>query len=262
MGEWIDRRLRLAREIAVEAGDLAVRLRREQAGSFSRAKSHQDFVTVADLAAETLIRDRITREFPEDSILGEEQGGDGDGASIWVVDPIDGTTNFMRGLADWGVSIAFCQNGSIVFGAIYAPDLSTLVWARAGQGAFLNDTRISVSTCDVAENALVLLGRSARRRSEEYHWLVQRIFQEGMEYRRNGSAAFSLLSVALGRAEGFYEAHLNAWDALAGILITQEAGGSVACPGLAEFLRDGGAVLASNGLLHKSLGEIIDDMTS
>lgn len=258
MSEAVDARLQAAREIALEAGALAIEMRNNQDGAFSSEKGHQDFLTIADLAVEELIRDRVSREFPRDSILGEEEGTTGNGNSLWVIDPIDGTTNFMRGLSDWAVSIAYCLDQKIECAAIYAPDIDTLVWARADEGAFVGNEKIRVSDRDTAETALFLLGRSARCGTDDYLPLLDQVFRKGLEYRRNGSAAFSLLSVALGRADAFYEAHLNPWDAMAGILIVKEAGGTVEHPAYAEFIERGGAVLASNTKIHDMARSVID----
>jgi myo-inositol-1(or 4)-monophosphatase len=163
----------------------------------------------------------------------------------------------MRGLSDWCVSIGFCLNGKIELGVIYAPDIDTLVWARAGQGAFLGSQKATVSDRDMLDNTVVLLGRSDRVKAFDYPALLNRVFDNGLEYRRNGSAAFSLLTVALGRAEAFYESHLNSWDAMAGILIVQEAGGTVDYPPYADFIRQGGPVFASNAKLHDHIRSVI-----
>lgn len=263
MSDDIGERLELARSLARKAGALAVGMRRKQSADFSKEKGHQDFVTLADLAVESLIRDEIAQAFAADSILGEEEGTTGGGDALWVIDPIDGTTNYMRGLADWGVSIAFCLKGRIELGVIYAPDIDTLLWARAGGGAFVahrgEETRACVSDRSTLDNTLVQLGRSARCKDFDYPALVGRVFERGLEYRRNGSAAFSLLTVALGRAEGFFERHLNPWDAMAGILIVQEAGGTVDFPGCSDFIRQGGAVCATNSKLHDPIRTVCQD---
>ncbi|ASJ73398.1 inositol monophosphatase family protein [Granulosicoccus antarcticus] len=256
MIDRIDERLELAKRIAVEAGDLASGMRSNRGDLVGNVKSHQDFVTAADLAAERLIRDRISEHFSDDSVLGEEQGTSGDGKALWVVDPIDGTTNFMHGLADWCVSIAFCYDGVIVCGAIYVPDSATLAWASLGNGAFMNGERMAVSSCVDPKRALVLLGRSGRTSNADYLSLIKSVFEQGMEYRRNGSAAVSLLTVACGRVEGFYESHLNAWDVFAGILLIQEAGGKVDCPSITEFITNGGYLMASNTCLHDDMSVI------
>jgi myo-inositol-1(or 4)-monophosphatase len=256
MSDIIAKKLDLARSIAVEAGNLAVKMRNEKDSTFAQRKSHQDFVTAADLAVEQLIRDRITDQFPEDSILGEEQGASEISDSIWVVDPIDGTTNYMHGLTEWAVSIAYCHADKVVCGVIYAPDISSLISASTGGGATLNDKPVHVSNCSTLENALVLLGRSARHGAKDYLQNIQNVLDKGMEYRRNGSAAYSLLSVAAGRAEGYYEAHLNSWDALAGLLIVSEAGGMTNTYCFKDFLSEGGCIIASNSRLHDIIKKI------
>lgn len=233
-------------------------MRREQDSSFAQKKSHQDFITAADLAVEQVIREKILKHFPDDSILGEEQGASGNSKSIWVIDPIDGTTNYMHGLPEWAVSIAYCRDEQIACGVIYAPDISALISASKGNGARLNDQQIHVSNCSQPENALVLLGRSARHGAKDYLKNIQNVLEKGMEYRRNGSAAYSLLSVAAGRAEGYYEAHLNSWDALAGLLIVNEAGGISNSHCFEKFLRNGGPVMVSNTKLHDIVTSIAD----
>lgn len=253
----IDSRLIFAKEIAHQAGALAIEMRKNADLTFSQEKGHQDFVTMADLAVEELIRDRVSLEFPQDSVLGEEAGTTGVGKALWVIDPIDGTTNYMRGLTDWAVSIAFCIDGKIECAAIYAPEIDILVWARVGQGAFIYNNKAHVSNIDKTANALVLLGRSTRCRTENYLELLDRVFKSGLEYRRNGSAAFSLLCVAIGRADAFYEAHLNSWDAMAGILIAKEAGGTVEHPEYLEFIEQGGTVFASNTKIHAKVQSVI-----
>ena len=261
MTEQISSRLKLAKSIAVEAGEMAIVMRQNQDATFAKRKSYQDFVTAADLAVEQFIRGQILKHFPDDLILGEEQGATGTSHSMWVVDPIDGTTNFMHGLSEWAVSIAYCQDQEIACSAIYAPDLSVLVSAEVGQGAYLNDRRIRVSDCALPEAALVLLGRSARHRAKDYLQNIANVLSMDMEYRRNGSAAYSLMSVAAGRAEGFYEAHLNSWDALAGLLIVSEAGGTVEYPCFGDFLTKGGPVVASNSVLHNTVRSVAFDGT-
>ena len=246
-------KLEIAKTIAQEAGQLAVKLRGERSDTFVKSKGLQDFVTIADNAVEELIRKNISAQFPDDTFLGEEAGSSGSGKNIWVVDPIDGTSNFMRGLPDWAVSIAYCAAGSIQFGVIFAPDHADLAWAMRGEGAFVNGAKIHVSSCSDCNSALLMLGRSRRQPLKDYLTLVKRVTQNGFEYRRNGSAAVSLLNVATGCAEGFYEAHLNSWDALAGILIVNEAGGSVSHSNLMEFLEQESVVFASNGVLEEEI---------
>jgi len=244
MTETFDTKLDFARFLAAEAGTLARELYRNKDAEFVAVQGLQDFVTKADRKVEQRIRELIREYYPTDAVLGEEEGQSGQSEAIWVVDPIDGTANYMRGLPDWAVSIAYCENNEIMLGAIYAPVREELCWAEKGLGAFCNGSPIRVSECRCPEQALLLLGRSSRRPLQKYLDTVQRAIDAQMEYRRNGSAAVSLMSVAQGRAEGYYEAHLNAWDALAGIMIIREAGGLVHTSPIRETLENGSEVLA------------------
>jgi len=251
-------KLEFAKELGTEAAALAQKLRSEKSGNFVETKGLQDFVTFADKEVEKLIRARLAMRYPEDAFLGEEDGfSDVKSGNIWVVDPIDGTTNFMRGLPEWGVSIAYCSEGVIELGVIAAPDLSCLSWAQKGKGAFLNDQPLAVSDCADIAQSIMLLGRSARAPLGDYLAIIERTVTGGGEYRRNGSAAVSLLNVARGLGEAYYEAHLNAWDALAGLLLITEAGGQFQADLLEEFLTKGSRVFADNGKLTQQLSEII-----
>jgi len=250
-------RLQLAKAIAVEGGELAVRMRLAQTNGFTERKSHQDFVTAADRAVEQHLRKRIAQRFPTDAVLGEEEGYSGASPSLWIIDPIDGTTNYMRGMPEWAVSIGHMVDGKLNFGVIHAPDLALTASAADREGATLNTERTDVSGCAEADQALVLLGRSDRNGGAEYLDCIRALLASGTEYRRNGSAAYSLLAVAGGRADAFYEAHLNPWDAAAGLLIIKEAGGKVSHPPLKDFLARGGPVLACNSGLNDTLAAII-----
>jgi len=244
MTRTFETKLDFAKYLAVEAGNLARDLYQDKGEDFISSKGLQDFVTVADRKVEDLIRALIAQYYPDDAMLGEERGFSGDSDCIWVVDPIDGTANYMRGLPDWAVSVAYCQKNEIELGVIYAPNRNELCWAHRGGGAFCNDKVLHVSQCDQADQALMLLGRSSRHPLSEYLGVVQRTIDAKMEYRRYGSAAVSLMAVAQGRAEGYYEKHLNAWDAFAGILIIREAGGIVRCRAVEYTIDQGSEVLA------------------
>ncbi len=254
----IDARLAFAKSLAQEVGDMAQSLRTERGAEFIAEKGPQDFVTFADRAVEDLIRSRIADDWPSDAMLGEEGGVSGTGQALWVVDPIDGTANFMRGHRDWGVCIAFYDGDRIPLGVICAPDMNMLAWAAAGSGAWLNGKRLHVSDCTKPDRALLLLGWSNRRPVAEHTALIQTLLDAGMEYRRNGSAAISLLAVAAGQAEGYYEAHLNAWDAFAAIPMITEAGGQVDCDPLEDFLMHGSRVLACNKYMHPAISECVE----
>jgi len=251
-------RLEFTRSLAAEAGQLAQDMRARAAGGFVQSKGLQDFVTEADREVERLIKSRIAAQYPGDAFLGEEGGHAGDSASLWVVDPIDGTANYMRGLPDWAVSIAYCEHNVIQIGVINAPDLGHLAWAQLGGGAWVDGKPMHVSDGADPALALVIMGRSSRRPLADYLDAVAAIIDAGMEYRRNGAATIGLLSVALGRAESYYEAHVNAWDALAGVLLVTEAGGTSDHDGMADFLKRGSKIRVGNGHIDAQVQAIID----
>jgi len=257
MEHSIAERLEFAKELATEAGALALHLRQNKPDDFIQSKGPQDFVTYADREVEKMIRSRITERFGDDAFLGEEEGQTGIGGNIWTVDPIDGTTNYMHGLPDWAVSIAWCSDGEIQLGVLALPDSNCLAWAQRGKGAFVNGEPISVSDCTQVKQSLLMLGRSARNPLSDYLGIVERAIADGSEYRRSGAATVSLLAVARGQVEGYYEVHLNAWDALAGLLIVSEAGGNYDVEELDVFLSKGSHVFADNGRMTRWMKDVV-----
>lgn len=252
-----DERLAFAIKLAKEAGTLAVNMRAKQNEGFVQTKGVQDFVTEADIAAERFIREQVAKNYPDDTVLGEEDGGEGTLDKVWIVDPIDGTTNFMRGLPEWGVSIAYIADGHITHGVIYLPDLDNMAYARKGQGAYLNDQAIHVSKTKVARDAIVAVGSSAKTELAHYISTIEALLAQGFVYRRNGAACFELVSVAAGRLDAYSEEYLNCWDAMAGLLLVEEAGGKCSTRPLAEFVMRGGPILATNGQ-HELHGQLLD----
>ncbi|WP_194269375.1 inositol monophosphatase family protein [Tritonibacter litoralis] len=221
-------RTQFVRSLAEEAAQLALKLRRDQGADFIQAKGHQDFVTFADRAVEELIRARIEEAFPGEDVLGEEEGQTGDGPRLWVVDPIDGTANYMRGGADWAVSIAYAEDGVLRHAAICAPELDVTIWSEKGAGSWTRhdgqERALALSTCDDVRAGTLMLGWSGRQPVPSHLETIQNALGAGMEYRRNGSAVISLLAVAMGRAEGYWERYVNPWDVFAMWLILEEAG--------------------------------------
>lgn len=207
-------------------------------------KGLQDFVTVADRQAEETIRDSIGRLFPADGFMGEEGGGQPQQDGFWVVDPIDGTTNYIRGFRHWGVSIAYVADGAVQIGVIYDAALDSVYSAVRGQGAFRDGKSIAASTVTDPARALVILGHSRRTDFATYQTVLGRLYDYGMDYRRMGAAAIGLVRVADGIADLYYEQHLNGWDMLAGALIAREAGADVSMPPLATSLIEGGPIIA------------------
>jgi len=252
-------RLEFAIALARRAGEAATRFQHEAGrdGMNIAVKGMQDFVTDADKRTEDSIRSALASAFPEDGFLGEESGGTPGDGPVWVVDPIDGTANFMRGLGSWGVSIALAAGPDILIGVIYDAGSGTLFHAAAGQGAFADGTPISASPVDDPERALAIVGYSRRVPFAAHCRLLTRLHEAGFEYRRYGAATLGLLRVADGGAELYYEAHLNSWDALAGVLIAREAGAIVDMPDVPVLLRQGGPILAMAPGLVDTLRPII-----
>ncbi len=249
-------RLAFAHEIAREAGALALAHYRRPATLAIESKGLQDVVTIADREVEALLIARIGDAFPGDVVLGEEGGYTGAprrGAPLWVIDPIDGTANFARGIPLWCVSIGLVQDSVAVAGVIYNPVSDELHAGGAGAPATRNGAPIRVSNVDDPHRARVSLGFSYRRDPALHVAGIARLLAAGCEYSRLGSGALGMAYVADARFEGYFEPHINAWDVAAGIAIVQAAGGMVndffagdgldrgnvilaAAPGMREFL--------------------------
>ncbi|WP_207482230.1 inositol monophosphatase family protein [Arenibaculum pallidiluteum] len=227
----------VAESIAREAGLLALRLQRDP-DLVVELKGIQDFVSAADRALEDLIKARIAAAFPEDAVLGEESGasaGIDEATAVWVIDPIDGTANFVRGRAGWCVSIALVRDGRAEIGVIYDPVQDELFSARHGHGATRNGEPIRVSRRTSLEGAMIGNGFSYRRPVADHVRISHLLLEAGCEYRRSGTGALDMAHVADGRLDGYVEMHINAWDVLAGLVLVREAGGWTN-----DFLRDGG----------------------
>jgi myo-inositol-1(or 4)-monophosphatase len=221
MTSAIQERHDFAVELALEAGALASRLR-QNPGTLE-AKSPMDYATAADHAVEALVRERIGTRFG-DAVIGEEDGGS-PAELVWVVDPIDGTVNYIHGTSRWCVSIALVAGGEIMSGVINAPDEGRLFTARRGHGAFLNGRSIGVSNLRHGASPVVEIGWSPRRPIEDYNTLIRRLIADGIEFRRLGSGALGVADTAVGLNDGYMEMHINAWDVLAGMILVREAGG-------------------------------------
>jgi myo-inositol-1(or 4)-monophosphatase len=226
-----------------------------------RAKdSRTNLVTEADTRAEALIRRIIGAAFPEDAVLGEEAGMTGDPhAGRWIVDPLDGTTNYAHGYRCFSVSIAYEHAGAVQCGCVYDPMADELFAAERGQGATCNGRDIHVSDCADLSAAMLVTGFPAHRVDDIRANL--RPFSDFLEItraiRRDGSAALDLCYVACGRFDGFWEPGLHAWDIAAGALIAQEAGGRVSDYRGGTLALDGGELLATNGLIHQPMVDVV-----
>lgn len=252
----IEQRYHAAVGIAREAGAIAARTFRGLKRMKVQSKGLQDYVTNADREVEAFIRDALKRAYPDDEFLGEEGGGKL-GRAVWVVDPIDGTSNFLRRIPFFCVSIAFVLDGEIEVGVIYDPIGEELFAAHRGVGAVLNGEPIKVSRCARLDKAMIGLSSSYRTSSEPYLGVTRRLFEKKSDSRRLGSAALGLAYVASGRLDGFWELHLNSWDVMAGLLLVREAGGWTNDFLEGDGLLRGGPVLAC----PPSLGEILRKTT-
>lgn len=249
--------LELARSVAAEAGRLLHDRRPAGRPAVLTTKSSPtDVVTEMDRAAETLIRTRILGERPGDAILGEEGGESGRGLVRWIVDPLDGTVNYLYGLPDWAVSIAAEVDGAVVAGVVEVPRLGETFTAVAGQGAWLHrgGSAIALRCTSGVKLSQALVGTgfgydSGRRQVQGE--IIAALLPHVRDIRRGGSAAVDLCSVAAGRMDAFFERGLNYWDYAAGGLIAHEAGARVG--GLAGRAESTSMAVAAGPGLYQQL---------
>ncbi|MDQ1078732.1 inositol monophosphatase family protein [Pseudoroseomonas cervicalis] len=230
-------------------------------------KGPGDFVSQADIRAEETLRAELGRARPAFAFLGEEQGESGaaDWEWRWVIDPLDGTTNFLHGIPHWAVSVGIekrtgPETSEIVAGVIYNPAADELFWAEKGMGAFLNDRRLRVSGRRDMLQAVFATGIPFAKiqRKAEFSAILARLMPQVSGVRRMGSASLDLAWTAAGRYEGFWELGLNKWDIAAGLIILKEAGGWATDPeGNDPYLS--GNVIAGNPLLQPKLRDVVNE---
>ncbi len=244
--------LRCAIETATEAGVLLLGLLGSDLETREKG-TRGDLVTAADRASETAIVTRLRAEFPASSILGEEGTSvAGTSGERWILDPLDGTTNFAHGYPLFCVSIGFERDGEMICGVIYAPALNELYVAERGAGARCNDRSLAVSRTERVAEALVCTGfkPALYERNGENFAKLSRVAQG---VRRDGSAALDLAFVAAGRFDAFWELDLHPWDVAAGMLIVREAGGRLTALDGSPFSLERGSTLASNARIHDEM---------
>ncbi|MDQ1093665.1 myo-inositol-1(or 4)-monophosphatase [Xanthomonas sacchari] len=192
-------------------------------------KDRMDYASEVDADAEKVIVKELRRAYPEYGVMGEESGVQGGGRYMWVIDPLDGTSNYLRGFPHYCVSIALVENGEPVDAVIFDPLRNELFTASRGNGAVLNDRRIRVSERKELNGAMVHTGFAPRERKRASPQLkcVDALLVQAEDIRRTGSAALDLAYVACGRSDAFFEAGVKAWDIAAGVLLVREAGGRV-----------------------------------
>ena len=252
--------LEVARECALAAG--AILSKAARAGFSVSAKSaHHDLVTSADIEAEQEIARMIRDAFPEHDIVGEEGKYPVRGSRfVWHIDPVDGTVNFAKGLPFFSVSVGVCRDGVPEVGVVHDPSRSETFWAARGGGAYLDGERLCVAPSAGLREALLATGFHYDRgeRMLQTLELIRRFLEAGaVEIRRIGSAALELAYVAAGRLDGFWEHRLQSWDVAAGILLVREAGGRVTDEQGREREVKPGYTVASNGLLHPRILEVL-----
>ena len=251
-------------QVAVEAAHAAGRIQSEHIGNIcdisEKGGVRGDVVTEVDLLCEKEIIDRIQKSFPDHTILAEESGGtQGDAKNKWIIDPLDGTLNYSHGFPCYCVSIGLECEGELVVGVIYNPNLDELFVAEKGQGATLNGRPIRVSTIDTLEKSLLVTGFTPKIVGSEDDNLDHfcNLMKACQAVRRPGSAAIDFCYTAMGRFDGFWEAHLNPWDMAAGVLIVREAGGIVTAFDGGSFSIYDNNVLATNGYVHQEMVSIL-----
>jgi len=246
------RALAVAERVALQAGELVMKGWRS-VGEISR-KGRFDLLTEHDLASERLIREHLSREFPEHRIVGEEDAESGEGELVWYVDPIDGTTNFAHGHFFFAMSIALYRGSEGLAGVVHAPALGVTWKAAKGMGAFRNEQRCSVSTRDELDQAVCATGFPYDRWSspDNNHAELALFLQRARGIRRCGAASVDLCLVADGTYDIYWEQGLNAWDLCAGALLVLEAGGQLSTYEGDEADPRTGKLIASNGVLHEA----------
>jgi myo-inositol-1(or 4)-monophosphatase len=244
--------LTLALETAREAGALLL----ERVGlplEVHEKGARGDIVTASDRASEALIVRRLRAAFPNSTILGEESGASaGTSDERWIVDPLDGTTNYAHDYPLYCVSIAYERAGEVLAGVVFAPALGELYAAERGSGATCNGRRCAVSEISSLAASLVCTG-FVPAKYERNGAQFARLSRLAQAVRRDGSAALDLAFVAAGRFESFWEFDLKAWDVAAGALLVREAGGDISAIDGSAFEVGAGSVLASNGLVHAQM---------
>ncbi len=251
--------LNIAVKAARRAGTIINRAARDLDLLSVGAKGPGDFVTEVDRAAEAAIIETLSDAYPTHSFLGEESGQTGESEFQWIIDPLDGTTNFIHGFPQYAVSIALAQNGVLQHGVVFDPNSNELFTASRGSGAFLNDKRIRVSNRTRLSEALIGTGFPYKSfdHADTYLAIQKDMMQKTAGLRRPGAASLDFAYVAAGRLDGFWEFGLAPWDMAAGALLITEAGGLVGdLQGEADYMKSGN-VVAGNPKVFAQLLQLI-----
>lgn len=247
--------------IAKECGDILMSYYQKETLSYTK-KGYNDIATEADIASEKKAISMIHDNYPDHSIYAEESGKqDSGGPYRWIIDPLDGTTNFKHRLPVFAVSIALEIKGEIHCGVVYAPKLQELFVTEKGKGAFLNEQKINVSTTAGSELSLAATGFLPNK-PEAYDNLAiwSHVSKRGYPLRRLGAASIDLAYTACGRFDAFWEFGLHPWDIAAGLLLVQEAGGTVTTVNNKPIHVESPSILSTNGAIHKTMQNVISEV--
>ena len=223
-------------------------------------KGEIDLVTNVDFECQSRILELVEKAFPDDEVISEEKTNTYEaGKNRWIVDPLDGTTNYAHGYPFFCTSIAYEVDGEIIIGVVYNPIMDELFFARKGEGSFFNGEKMGVSSVKEIKQALLATGFPydvvTNPNNNLNHWT--KFMMRAQALRRDGSAGLNLSYVAAGRFDGFWEVRLSPWDMAAGMLIVREAGGIITSLSGETFSLYEGGVLASNGLIHDQMVDVI-----
>jgi myo-inositol-1(or 4)-monophosphatase len=254
----LDRRFHAGLGLVREVGQEARRQYRRRDTLLVESKGLQDLVSETDRACEDEIVAALSRMFPGDAFLGEERGLQNTGGdATWVIDPVDGTANFLRGIPLWCVSLGLVHRNVPVIGLIYNPVTDELYAAKRGRGATLNNSGISVSSVASLNEARMGIGFSYRRPVAPHVQAISALLEAHCEYSRLGSGALGMAFTADGRLDGYWEAHINLWDVVAGLCIVREAGGWTNDFMAGDVFRLGNPILATNPALAAPLQALL-----
>ncbi len=257
--EGIFERRKFAISAAEEAGALASTYFKNRGTLVVDQKGAQDWVSEADRNVEAFIRQKISEAFPDDGVFGEEdEAKAGSSGFDWVIDPIDGTTNFVNGIPAWTIVLALVSDGRTQLGVIHEPNVGELYVAQTGAGATLNGQPMRVASGVELASGTVSVGYSNRVEAAHVIPVIAALVERGALYHRNASGALSLAYVAAGRLLGYVEEHMNAWDCLAGQLMIAEAGGLIEDQDADQMIQDGGRVIAGTSEVFETLKGICD----
>lgn len=250
-------RLAFAVDLAERAAQLGLTHFRSLDTLKIESKGHQDLVSNADRDVETFIREAISTAYPDDGIVGEEhETVEGSSGKVWVIDPIDGTANFVRGIPAWCVVIACTENGVTEIGVICEPCSGETFAAERGHGATVNGKPAHVSAATSLSDGSIGTGHSGRVAHEGIVTAIRLLFDQGGLFFRNASGALMLAYVATGRLVGYLEEHMNSWDCIAALLMVEEAGGQILALDPERVIHHGTKVIAAGPALYEPLEAI------